>query len=92
VYVQAQVSSQVLKASYCSTGNGDNTPTTLAGLSMAYNLSGEGLLDRTWNFANVQGTDYGLEADDLQYSSATQAEDDAIFATFRPDNGTPWQC
>jgi hypothetical protein len=67
----------------------------LAGVPMVYSLSGEGLLDRIWSFANAQAADYRLEADnldDLQYSSATQAENDAIFATFRPDNATPWQC
>ena len=73
VLVQERVSSQGIETSYCTTGNGDNQPTTLAALPMAYNRSGEGLLNRIWNFANAQGTVYGLEADDLQFSSTTQA-------------------
>ena len=92
VGAQALVPSQNIEASYCMTGIGANQPTTLAGLPMAYNLTGEGQLNRTWTFANTQSTIYGLEADDVQASSATQAQDTSIFATFRPDDADPWKC
>ncbi len=92
VGAQAQVPSQGIDASYCVTKDGANQPTTLAGLPMAYNLTGEGQLNRTWTFANAQGTLYGMEADDVQSSSTTQALDTSIFATFRPDDADPWKC
>jgi hypothetical protein len=70
-------------------------PTTLAGLPMKYLLvpypNGGGLV-RWWVFLNAQRTAYTLRAFDGGASAATQAQDDAILATFRPDNATPWQC
>ncbi|HZC76450.1 MAG TPA: hypothetical protein VE258_01795 [Ktedonobacterales bacterium] len=70
-------------------------PTTLAGLPMKYLLvaypNGGGLV-RWWVFANAQHTSYKLRAFDGEASAATQAQDDAILATFRPDNATPLQC
>ena len=47
---------------------------------------------RSWLFANRQRTLYSLQADDVQADATTQAEDEAILATFRPDNATPWSC
>jgi len=60
---------------------------------MICGLLGEGGGDkRQWDFVNAQGTSFVLVADDTQSSSATQAQDDAILAMFRPDNATPWSC
>ena len=70
-------------------------PTTLAGLPMGYLLvpypNGGGIV-RWWVFLNAQQTAYTLRAFDGGASAATQAQDDAILATFRPDNATPWKC
>ena len=41
---------------------------------------------------NAQGTVFALVAGDAQSSSATHAQNEAILATFRPDNATPLQC
>ncbi len=60
---------------------------------MIYGLAGEeGGVQREWYFVNAQGTAFTLDADDTQNGSAIQAQDDATFATFRPDNATPWTC
>jgi hypothetical protein len=70
-------------------------PTTLAGLPMQYLLvpypNGGGLV-RWWVFLNTQGRAYTLRAFDGGASAATRVQDDAILATLRPDNTTPWQC
>ncbi len=63
--------------------------TTLAGLPMWYLRD---VLVRWWVFVNAQQTAYTLRAFDGDASAATQAQDDAILATFRPDNATPWRC
>ncbi len=47
---------------------------------------------RAWFFANTQHTLYVLDADDTQADAATQAQDEAILGTFRPDNAAPWSC
>jgi hypothetical protein len=95
VTVQANVSASDVEGSHCvpaNGANGDPHSTTLAGLPMVYTLSGEGQLDRLWGFANAQRTVFGLSAGDAQSGSAVQAQDDTIFATFRPDDATPWGC
>jgi hypothetical protein len=68
--------------------------TTLAGLPMTYYVNHHimGLPLRDWSFVTAQGTAFSLEASDEQSSSATQAQDDAILTTFRPDNADPWRC
>ncbi len=70
-------------------------PTTLAGLPMYYLLvpypNGGGIV-RWWVFWNAQYTSYILRAFDGDANAATQTQDDAILATFRPDNATPLQC
>lgn len=92
VSVQERVPSPNIGSPYCMPASSDIQHTTLVGLPMTYMLSGEGQLDRTWVFANAQRTVYVLDAGDAQSDSATQAQDDAILATFRPDNADPWQC
>jgi hypothetical protein len=92
VSVQEHVPTSTIGGPYCVPANGDIQHTTLAGLPMAYMLSGEGLFMRTWTFANAQSTVFTLDAEDAQSSSATKAQDEAILATFRPDNVTPWSC
>jgi len=60
---------------------------------MNYGLVGEeGGVKRDWYFVNTQGTGYELVADDTQLSSAIQAQNYAILATFRPDDAAPWSC
>jgi hypothetical protein len=82
----------------CPVATPDTLPpqqTTLAGLPMNYQLvaypQGAGVV-RWWWFLNAQRTAYQLRASDGDASAATQAQDDAILATFRPDNATPWKC
>jgi hypothetical protein len=83
---------------FCRAPNPQTQPpqaTTLAGLPMRYLLvpypNGGGVV-RMWGFLNAQKTAYTLRASDGDASAATQAQDDAILATFRPDNTTAWQC
>jgi hypothetical protein len=92
VLVQEQVPSPAIGDPYCMPADGNLQHTTLANLPMAYMLSGEGQADRVWVFANAQRTVYGVSAGDAQSSSAIKAQDDAILATFRPDNADPWPC
>ena len=91
VLVQEQVQDPSIGA-YCAPVSGDVRHVTLAGLPMTYAVSGEGQAMRAWVFANAQRTVFALDASDAQSGGANQAEDDAILATFRPDNATPWRC
>lgn len=60
---------------------------------MGYGLSGEeGGVKREWFFVNAQGTGFTLDADATQSGGATQAQDEDVLATFRPDIAAPWQC
>lgn len=80
---------------YCRLASPDAQQTTLAGLPMKYILDGRGPTAdpvRLWLFANAQQTYYLLEADDFKADAATKAQDEAIFATFHPDNADPWKC
>lgn len=77
---------------YCLSATSGAQHTTFAGLPMTYLLTGEGNALRTWLFANKQRTLYSLQAEDTQASASLQAQDEAIFATFRPDNADPWRC
>lgn len=87
VTVQGHASSE--GAFYCAPSNGFQQ-VTLAGAPMIRGLVGEeGGNKRQWDFVNAQGTSFILVADDTQSGSAIQAQDDAILATFRPDNATP---
>ncbi len=92
VLVYENASDSDLTVPYCLPVSSDVQHTTLAALPMAYMLSGEGLLMRTWFFANAQRTAYSLSADDAQSSTTIQAQDTAILDTFRPDNADPWHC
>jgi hypothetical protein len=70
-------------------------PTTLAGLPMWYRLviyPNGGGAGRLWGFTNAQRTSCARWAFDGDAGAATQAQDEAILATFRPANATPWQC
>lgn len=69
VSVQENVPSPNIGDPYCMPANGDIQRTTLATLPMTYALSGEGLADRTWVFANAQRTVYALDAGDAQTHS-----------------------
>ena len=77
---------------YCYSATSGARHTTLAGLPMTYLLTGEGDTLRTWLFANTQRTFYSLQAQDTQAPASLQAQDEAILATFRPDNAGPWSC
>ncbi len=99
-HVQLEVSAaaQVDVSGSCPVATPQTQPaqqTTLAGLPMGYRLvpypNGGGLV-RWWWFLNAQRTAYQLKAFDGDASAAIKAQDDAILATFRPDNVTPWQC
>lgn len=92
VSVQEHVPTANIGDPYCMPASSDIQHTTLAGLPVTYAISGEGQLDRTWGFANAERTVYVLDVGDAQSGSATQAQDDAILATFRPDNADPWHC
>jgi uncharacterized protein YfaP (DUF2135 family) len=92
VVVQDQVQDAYIRASYCGPVTSDFQHTTLAGLPMTYGISGEGQLDRTWAFVNAQRTVFAVSAGDAQSSSAIQAQNDAILATFRHDDPTPYAC
>jgi hypothetical protein len=92
VLVQEQVPSPAIRDPYCLPASSDAQRTTLANLPMAYERSGEGQADRLWVFANAQHTVYGLSVGDALSSSAIQSQDDAMLATFRPDNADPWPC
>lgn len=92
VDVTAQEHAPGAGAFYCAPSNGFQRA-TLAGAPMIYGLVGEeGGAKRQWDFVDAQGTGFILVADDTQSGSAIQAQDDAILATFRPDNATPWTC
>lgn len=92
VMVQANVPSSTISSPYCMPASSDIQRTTLAGLAMTFMLSGEGQLDRTWAFANAQRTVFVLAVGDAQSGDAARAQSDAILATFRPDDSTPWGC
>jgi hypothetical protein len=70
-------------------------PTTLAGLPMEFQFvpypNGSRMV-RLWEFWNAQYTSFSLVAYDGDASAAIQAQDDAILATFRPDDATALQC
>lgn len=91
VSVSVTTADPYAKSRYC-TSSADIQRTTLAGLPMTFMISGEGSLDRSWGFSNTQQTSFGLAASDAQDGSDVQAQDDAILATFRPDNADPWTC
>lgn len=59
---------------------------------MAFAVTGAGSPVREWTFANAQRTVYTLYTDDTQAGAAVQALDEAVLATFRPDNADPWPC
>jgi hypothetical protein len=79
---------------YCRPDSPGAQQTTFAGLPMKYMLDGRGAADpvRLRLFANAQHTCYLLQADDFSAGAAMQAQDEAILATFRPDEATPWSC
>jgi hypothetical protein len=77
---------------YCRPESEGAHPTTFANLPMTFKLTGLGNTVRVWRFANAQQTLYLLSTGDTVADAATQAQDEAILATFRPDNATPWQC
>ncbi len=77
---------------YCLSATSGAQHTTFAGLPMTFLLMDNNNTLRSWLFANRQRTLYSLQADDVQADATTQAEDEAILATFRPDNATPWSC
>lgn len=74
-----------LQSGYCSTTG--TTAVTYAGLPMRYSVA-EGVY-RTWQFVNSQGTSYFLSAMDATQPSSVQQANDAILATFKPDEATP---
>ncbi len=93
VLVQDHEPALNIQGMYCPPASGEVQHITLAGLPMTYTpLSGEGQSMRSWAFVNAQATAFSLDADDAQSSSATQAQDGSILATFRPDSATPWPC
>jgi hypothetical protein len=77
---------------YCLPASEDVQRVTLAGLQMAYTLSGEVLLYRSWYFADSEDTAYTLQAGDVGAEAATQARDEAILNTFTPDDALPLAC
>jgi hypothetical protein len=81
-------------AQYCGDlSQGGVGRVTLAGLPMVYLFgAGEGAFMRRWDFVNVVGTHFTLDAEDAQGATADQSQDDTILATFRPDNAIPWSC
>jgi hypothetical protein len=91
ITVTAQARTSDLGAYCLPTGAGIRR-VAMAGLPMAYTVSGERPLYRSWYFANAQHTAYALQAGDTDASIATQEEDAAIFATFTPDDTTPLRC
>ncbi len=93
VLVQDHEPALNIQGMYCPPASGEVQHITLAGLPMTYTpLSGEGQSMRSWAFVNAQATAFALDAGDAQSSNATQAQDESILATFRPDNATPWTC
>lgn len=85
--------------SYCLTESSGARRTTFANLPMTFQLTGPSNTERVWQFVNAQQTRYVLSAPlyllsdgDMAASAAAQAQDEAILATFRPDNATPWRC
>jgi hypothetical protein len=62
------------------------SPVMLAGIPMHYMLASG--FYRGWFYINSQSHEYSLIAGDGALSSDTQATDDAILATFRPDDPT----
>jgi len=89
VYPQAQTS---LVASYCQPDSADNQHVTFAGLPMTFTLSGEGSVLRSWLFVNAQHTAFAIQAEDNGADAATLAADEAILATFTPDDAAPVGC
>jgi hypothetical protein len=82
-----------VKLSYCQPeSSGAARQTTFANLPMTFQLSGLGSTVRVWQFANAQQTWYARSAGDMTAPAAVQAQDEAILATFRPDNADPWPC
>jgi len=79
-------------ALYCQPQSEGARPTTLASLPMTLQVTGLGNSVRVWRFVNAQQTLYLLQVGDAQADAATQARHESIFATFRPDNATPWHC
>jgi hypothetical protein len=77
---------------YCHPESEGAQHTTVANLPMTLNFTGLGNSVRVWRFANVDRTLYYLVAGDTLADGAAQARYKAIFATFRPDNATPWTC
>ena len=77
---------------YCRPESEGAHTATLANLPMTFKLTGLGNTVRVWRFANAQQTLYLLSTGDAGADAATQAQDAAILATFRPDNATPWPC
>ncbi len=77
---------------YCLPESSGARHTTLANLPMTFQLTGMGNTVGVWRFVNTQKTLYLLSAGGVMGSVAVQAQDTAIFATFRPDDATPWRC
>jgi hypothetical protein len=89
--VQPHAQSSYLTA-YCAPVSADWQHLTFAGLPMGYTLTGEGSAMRSWYFVNARGTAYSLQASDANADVATQVQDEAILATFRPDIANPLKC
>jgi hypothetical protein len=77
---------------YCQPESSGARHTTLANLPMTFQLTGLDNSVGVWRFVNSQQTLYLLEAGGVMASPAIQAQDTAIFTTFRPDDATPWSC
>jgi hypothetical protein len=58
----------------------------IAGIAMHYTVAGG--MGRSWFFINSQDHEFGLSAGDGLLSQDIRATDDAILATFRPDDPT----
>lgn len=77
---------------YCQPQSAGARQTTLAGLPMTLQFVGIGNKVRVWRFVNAQQRLYLLTLGDQSEYPAIQAQQEAILATFRPDNATPWHC
>lgn len=90
VIVEAQPQGEVTP--YCPSAGSGAAHVTFASLPMTYWITGAGNDLRQWAFADAQHTVYVLSADDAHFDAATQAQDTAILATFRPEIVVPWHC
>ncbi len=79
------VDAATIQSDFCA---GQATIVTLAGLPMRYQVNSGGV-NRSWEFVTTQGTVYGLTTTDGNQSASSQAQDQAILATFTPEYTTP---